>query len=368
LDNQAPPLSPRHKEVKKGADQNQRVFSNLLGLKGFLLFCFILYFLGFFLIAPAEAGIFSFIEKILGGSDANSNQPEMNSQNIPLSRAPLNSSLPAAIGSGDMSGTIVGQSAILSVIGPEGSMADIEEKRSPDQISIYIVQEGDNLAGIANMFDVSVNTIMWANNLNRGDLITVGQTLVILPVSGISYTVKKGDTIESIAKKWKGDANEIIQFNDLSPNQTLAVGSTVIIPNGEAPLPSNYAPPSIYRGGSGTYYAGYYIRPISGGRKSQGLHGYNGIDLANSCGTPIMASASGDVIISRSGGWNGGYGNFTIIDHSNGTQTLYAHMSSVIVSAGWHVVQGQVIGYIGLSGNTTGCHVHFEIRGAKNPF
>jgi len=182
------------------------------------------------------------------------------------------------------------------------------------------------------------------------------------------YTVQKGDTIESIAKKWKGDVNEIIQFNDLSPNQTLVVGSIIIIPNGEAPLLPSYTPRGTYRGGSGPEYVGYYRRPIVGGRKSQGLHGYNGVDLANFCGTPIVASASGDVIISRSGGWNGGYGNFVIIDHYNGTQTLYAHMSSVIVSAGWHVVQGQVIGYIGLSGNTTGCHIHFEIRGAKNLF
>ncbi len=337
-------------------------------MKNLLLFCFALYFFGFFLAAHAEAGLFSFFEKLLSGNDTNSGQPEMNSQNIPLPYAPFNSSLPAALGNGDMSGTIIGQSAILSVIGPEGSMADIEEKRSPGQISIYVVQKGDNLAGIAKMFGVSINTIMWANNLNRGDLITIGQTLIILPVSGISYTIQKGDTIESIAKKWKGDVNEIIQFNDLFPNQTLAVGSTVIIPNGEAPLLPSYTPRGSYRGGSGPYYAGYYLRPIIGGRKSQGLHGYNGVDLANSCGTPIVASASGDVIISRSGGWNGGYGNFVIIDHYNGTQTLYAHMASVIVSAGWHVVQGQVIGYTGLSGNTTGCHVHFEVRGAKNPF
>lgn len=349
-------------------NHNQRVLFKLLSWKSFLLFCFILYFLGFFLVVHAEAGLFSFFEKMLSGSDANSDQLEMNSQNIPLPHAPFNSSLPAALGSGDMSGTIVGQSAILPVIGPEGSMVNIEEKKSPDQISIYVVQEKDNLAGIAKMFGVSVNTIMWANNLNRGNLITVGQTLVILPVSGISYTVQKGDTIESIAKKWKGDVNEIIQFNDLSPNQTLAIGSIIIIPNGEAPLLPSYTPRGSYRGGSGPDYSSYYIRPIVGGRKTQGLHGYNGVDLANGCGMPIVASASGDVIISRSGGWNGGYGNFIIINHYNGTQTLYSHNSSNIVSAGWHVVQGQVIGYTGATGNATGCHVHFEVRGAKNPF
>ncbi len=302
----------------------------------------------------------------LDGGKSNTDSQPVNSQTIPLLHAPLNSDLTGAIGGGNI--TIVGQSALLSDVGPLGTIADVEDKVSPDQISIYVVQKGDNLSQIAEMFGVSVNTIIWANNLNRGDLITEGQTLVILPVSGISYKVKNGDTITSIAKKWKGDADEIIRFNDLTPGQSLAVGITIIIPNGETAIPASTVSGSRYRGGSGPSYAGYYIRPIAGGHKSQGLHGYNAVDLAAACGTPIVASASGDVIVSRTGGWNGGYGNLVIIDHSNGTQTLYAHMSSIIIGAGWHVVQGQVIGYIGLTGNTTGCHVHFEIRGAKNPF
>lgn len=281
-------------------------------------------------------------------------------------QAPLNLDPSGAIGGGDI--TIVGQSALLADIGPLGSVADIEDTPLSDQISIYVVREGDTLAGIAKMFDVSVNTILWANNIGRYDVLKIGQTLIILPVSGIQYEVKAGDTVESIAEKWKGDANEIRQFNNLSPNQPLAVGTTIIIPDGEAPIPpSTNVPSGTYRGGSGPTYAGYYIRPIEGGRRTQGLHGYNAIDLGNGCYTPIFASHTGDVIMSRAGGWNGGYGNFVIINHPNGTQTLYAHMSEIIVGAGWHVVQGQVIGYTGLTGNTTGCHVHFEIRGAAMP-
>lgn len=327
----------------------------------------IFYFVGFVVLNPVEASIFGSVIKWLGG-EANSDQSQpVNSQNIPLLHAPLNSTLPAAMGGGDI--TIVGQSALLSDVGPLGSIADIQEKKSQGQISIYVVQEKDNLASIAKMFGVSVNTILWTNNIGRDDVIKAGQTLVILPISGVQYVVKEGDTIESIAKKWKGDIEEIIQFNDLSPNQKLAVGAIVVIPNGEAPIPaSTFVPKGYYRGGSGPYYAGYYIRPVDGGRKSQRLHGWNGVDLAASCGTPIMAAASGDVIISREGGWNGGYGNFVIISHANGTQTLYAHMSSTIVGGDWHVVQGQVIGYVGVTGNTTGCHLHFEVRGAANPW
>ena len=327
----------------------------------------IFYIFGFVFLHPANAGLFSFLEQWLGGENADADQIQLsNSQTIPLLQAALNPNSSDATGGGDI--TIVGQSALLAEVGPLGSIADIEDKVPADHISIYVVREGDTLTEIAKMFDVSVNTILWANNIGRYDALKVGQTLIILPVSGVQYEVKAGDTIESIAEKWKGDVNEISQFNDLSPSQPLAVGTEIIIPDGEAPIPpSTNVPSGSYRGGSGPAYAGYYIRPIEGGRKTQGLHGYNGVDLANGCYMPIFASHSGDVIMSRSSGWNGGYGNFVIIDHPNGTQTLYAHMSEIIVGTGWHVVQGQVIGYTGATGKATGCHVHFEVRGAEMP-
>lgn len=335
---------------------------------------FIFFFFALFAISSAKANILGSFIKWLGVYENSSPSQSVNSQTIPLLQAPKNSDPFTAVGGGDIN--IVGQSALLADIGPLGSVADIKDNPSPDQISIYVVQKGDTLGGIAKMFNVSVNTILWVNNIGRYDIIKEGQTLIILPVSGIRYEVKKGDTIESIVKKSGGDIDEIIQFNDLSPNQPLAVGTTIIIPDGEAPIPpSTNILPGTYRGGSGPYYAGYYIRPVSRGRNSRatpsnphGLHGYNAVDLAVPCGAPIVASASGDVLMARSGGWNGGYGNFVIIDHSNSTQTLYAHNSSNIVGTGWHVVQGQVIGYVGATGNTTGCHLHFEVRGATNPF
>ncbi|MEK7135159.1 MAG: M23 family metallopeptidase, partial [Patescibacteria group bacterium] len=108
--------------------------------------------------------------------------------------------------------------------------------------------------------------------------------------------------------------------------------------------------------------------PIRGGLKSQGIHGHNGVDLAAPVGTPIVASADGKVILSRTGGYNGGYGTYVVISHANGTQSLYAHMSANNVAVGEVVSQGQVIGAIGMTGKTTGPHIHFEIRGARNPF
>jgi len=292
----------------------------------------------------------------------------MNSQTMPLLDAPTNIDPLAGTGGGDIN--IVQNNALLPITGPLGSMVDVEENdKNNGQISIYIVREGDNLsqiAKIAKMFGVSINTIIWANDLKRSDLIKTGQVLVILPVSGVKYAVKKNDTIVSIAKKFKGDADEIIYYNDLPSDGTLEVGQTIIIPNGEG-YPVLKSSRRLVRGG-GPNYSGYYIRPTTGSRKSQGLHGYNAVDLANYCGASVLASAAGDVIVSRTSGWNGGYGLYTVIRHPNGTQTLYSHLKTVLVQRGWGVARGQVIGYVGSTGNSTGCHLHFEIRGAANPF
>ncbi|MEK7116635.1 MAG: peptidoglycan DD-metalloendopeptidase family protein [Patescibacteria group bacterium] len=256
--------------------------------------------------------------------------------------------------------------ALVSSVGPSGAALDsLFHKPTSDQISIYVVREGDTLSQIAEMFDVTVNTIKWGNNLTSNTL-KEGDTLVILPISGVKHVVVKGDTIVSVAKKYRGDANEIIAYNNLQEGDSLTVGSVIIVPDGEVLAPSPVIRPA---GSFGLKeYAGYYMRPIVGGRKTQGIHGYNGIDIGASTGTPILAAADGEVIISRTGGWNGGYGNYIVIRHSNGTQTLYAHNSRNNVSVGDTVKQGEVIGMVGSTGKVTGPHLHFEIRGAKNPF
>lgn len=245
-------------------------------------------------------------------------------------------------------------------------MADEARKASSDQISVYVVREGDTLSQIADMFEVSINTIRWANDMTGKSMIRPGQTLVILPVTGIRHVVKKGDTIKSIAKKYKGDVGEILSYNGFEEDVQLTIGQEVIVPDGEiaAPTSSGGGAPRSYAGPS---YAGYYLRPVNGTR-SQGLHGHNGVDIAAPAGSPIYAAAAGEVIIASTGGWNGGYGNYVVVKHSNGTQTLYAHNSSNAVSAGQTVAQGDVIGYVGSTGRSTGSHVHFEVRGAANPF
>jgi LysM repeat protein len=261
---------------------------------------------------------------------------------------------------------IIDDIALASAIGPMGNVVEAAESSISYKISTYTVREGDSLSLIAHSFGVSINTLTWANDIPPGGVIKPGQVLVILPVSGVRHVVKKGDTISTIAKKYSGDPDDIINFNDISSGDSLTIGSVIVIPDGEVVTPL-YTSPSFVRGG-GPEIVGYYLRPVYGGSKTQGLHGYNGVDIAKPYGSIVRASASGTVIVGRASGWNGGYGKYVVISHPNGTQTLYAHLNGLATTIGSQVSRGQTIGYVGSTGKSTGSHLHFEVRGAKNPF
>jgi len=334
-----------------------KTFKFLLDAKKLILAFFVL-----LLPISVSAGVVGdFLSNLFNISNENSPVLNRNLQNMALLVAlssPFAEETPAPM---------VDDNALVPSTGPSGTAFEVaNQKPSSDQISIYVVREGDTLSQIAEMFDVSVNTIKWSNNLPSNTL-KVGDTLVILPISGVKYTVAKGDTLASVAKKYKGDIDEIVAYNNLDKGSSLAVGSIIIIPDGEVQTStSGYF--AVSNSSNLKEYKGYYIRPVVGGRRSQGLHGHNAIDIAASVGTPILAMADGEVIISKIGGWNGGYGNYVVIRHPNGTQTLYAHNSKNLVSVGGSVKQGDVIGLVGVTGKITGPHLHFEIRGAKNPF
>ena len=296
---------------------------------------------------------------------------KQNSQTISLLSPATNIDPRAAVGGGDIA--FVGGSALISEDGPSGTAADVETALpEATAISVYTVHKGDTLAGIAKMFGVTVNTIKGANDL-KGGVIREGDTLVILPITGVRHTVTKGDTLASLAKKYHADAQEIAQYNDLS-GASLAVGASLIIPDGElvvapTPVKKTSVGVNLYKGGSGPDLGGYYAWPVNGGVLTQGIHGYNSVDIGASSGTGILAAAAGRVIIANaSGGWNGGYGNYIVIQHDNGTQTLYAHASKLYVSAGQYVGRGATIAAVGRTGKATGSHLHFEVRGATNPF
>jgi LysM repeat protein/biotin carboxyl carrier protein len=238
------------------------------------------------------------------------------------------------------------------------------------EIVEYVVQPNDTLWQIAENFGISLNTLLWANDLNKNSTIQPGQKLIILPVSGVIHHVKSGDTLSEIARLYKGNVDEIIAFNDLSGDGDIFVGDILIIPNGVIPpAPAQPAPNLTPLASS------YFICPIPLPCKiTQGLHWYNAVDFSHgNCGEPIYAAAQGTVLKTKYG-WNGGAGNSLTILHPNGVVTMYGHLQTILVSPGQTVSQGQMIALMGGqpgtpgAGRSTGCHLHFGVSGARNPF
>ncbi len=368
--------------------------------------------LGSLLPATARASVLSDLFASLTGTvayaqDASSDSGDLQTMDVLQPATNIN---PAPTSSSN-DVTIVDDSAVVPEDGPSGTIADIQQKTQNGGISLYVVRSGDTLSGIAQLFGVTPGTILSANGLSSASVLKAGEQLVILPITGITYTVKVGDTLESIAKATGSDAADIGSYNGVD-DSTLVVGSQILIPDGEAgtsappasvkksgspsssgasskpiastqilqgqyasctgeiPMANNPAEPARGVGPVGTCaQIEYYTSPLLSFTQTQNIHGYNAVDLAAPKGVPIMAAAAGEIIVAREGGWNGGYGSYVVITHDNGSQTLYAHMSKVAATVGEQVAQGQVIGYVGMTGNATGPHVHFEIRdGIRNPF
>ena len=325
--------------------------------------------------AYASASVFSsFSDKVK--SIISKEENEETEDDLNKSSQTMNVLKPVVVDTEEISAAIVEDNKETdSLAATTGSLrVSTEEIDFPatDEISVYEVKKGDSLATVAKLFGVSKNTIIWANDLKNNTL-TVGESIVILPMTGIRHTVKNGDTIKIIAKKYKADISDIAQFNGLSTDSELEVGDIVLVPDGEVTVAQNNTKKKNPKSKIlNSYYtsapSGALIRPIIGGRRTQGIHGHNGVDIAATPGTPIMASGDGKVILARSGGYNGGYGNMVIIMHAGKIQTVYAHMRNVYVSSGQEVKQGVVIGTVGNTGRSTGPHIHFEVRGAKNPF
>ena len=292
-------------------------------------------------------------------------------------------------------------SATLSDVGPVSDDQNPEENIAPDPvITTYVVKSGDTLSGIADKFNITINTIRWANDLTeKTSKISIGDELVILPVSGIEYTVHKGDTLSGIAVKFDADQEDILKYNDIEAS-AIKVGTDLIIPGGEpvvakvpekkvvksAPTtkittsvitktaPSSQTKTSISAKESSDeekpVSKTVFTNPIPGGVLTQRIHDGNAVDFGAPVGTPVLASADGVVLIAKGSGYNGGYGNYIVINHANGSQTLYGHLSEVSVSVGDTVSQGQKIGRSGNSGKSTGPHLHYleKNTGARNTF
>ena len=273
---------------------------------------------------------------------------------------------------------IIDSEALDPKIGSSGTLADVIDNGENAPTSVYIVQPGDSVALVSKRFGISENTLRFANGMKKTDVLHRGDILLILPVTGIKYTVKSGDTLNSIAKKYKlvpEEFADMLDYNNLEASSALTIGDQLILPGVEltdtSPVASNTKKTTSSKkttASTANVTRGYFIKPVPC-PLSQGKHDNYAIDMScHTSGTPIKAAASGTVI-RASNGWTGGYGNLVVIQHANGMITFYAHMlnGSMKVSVGQHVTQGQVIGLVGSTGRSTGPHLHWEVRGAKNP-
>lgn len=330
-----------------------------------------------------HAGLFSTVGGFLSGDTLTYEKPALNrgAGDIKLLSASTGPDLKANQGGGD----IIVEEGALASSGPFDS-ENLGMDKSAGEISVHVVRpctedRCETLSHIAEMYGVSVNTILWANDIDNAKSVQPGDTLIILPITGVRHVVKEKETLASIAKKYGAETDEqsasmisdILAYNRLSSASEISVGDTVVVPGGvihqAAPQKSTAKSSTPTRTTSSTAAGGgSFVHPVPGAVRTQGIHGYNAVDLAASIGTPIRAAADGEVIVSKSGGWNGGYGNYMVVRHAGGTQTLYAHTSSNAVAVGATVSAGETIGYVGNTGQSTGAHLHFEVRGTSNPF
>lgn len=331
----------------------------------------------------ANASFFSDLTAIVLGTEATASENQTfdseithNSQNIPLLESSIDPDLKNINDTEDM--IIVQDDSFIYSNGFFGTDVVFEKSSISEQINVYTVKEGDTLSQIAETFDVSMNTIRWENNLS-GQTISVGQKLNILPVTGVKHIVKSGDTISKIADKYDAETEDVLIYNGIEKGTGLKQGDIIFVPNGiiksvvvtktkttsgGTTISSNTKAPS-----------GYYVRPAAGiitspyGPRKGGFH--YGVDIGNKRGTTIVAAASGVVTKVVKGcaegntSCGGRYGNYVLIDHPNGTSTMYAHLNSVSVSVGTSVAQGKKIGTLGNTGRSTGPHLHYEVRNAN---
>jgi murein DD-endopeptidase MepM/ murein hydrolase activator NlpD len=257
----------------------------------------------------------------------------------------------------------------------------------------YTVKSGDSIFSIAKNFNIKPETLLWANYdllKDNPDMLSLDMELKIPPIDGVYYKWVDGDIVDAVATKFKAQPQDIMNWPsnnmDLTDPQ-VEPGQMVLIPGGQREFVSWIVPTipreragvskSVYGAGAcagsyeGAFGTGFFVWP-SANRVLSGNDywpGHLAIDIAAAVGDGVFASDSGVVVFS---GWaNGGYGYMVMVDHGNGYQTVYAHLSQAIARCGQSVNQGAYIGAAGSTGNSTGAHLHFEVRyfgGFVNPW
>jgi murein DD-endopeptidase MepM/ murein hydrolase activator NlpD len=270
-------------------------------------------------------------------------------------------------GSSDL-GQYLSDGTLLKPVAVDTTVSDASAK-----LISYTVRSGDTLTAIAKKFGVSMMTLWWANNLAAKDVLHIGQKLTIPPVDGLVIVVKAGDTLDSIAALTGMSADDIVAYNSLT-DRALVLGQVLIVPDARGKPIAVTAPPKptvskVSSGGSyygskpktpTSYAGGAFYWPVPGGWISQYFHAsHPAIDIAAPEGTRVLAAAAGTVIFA---GWKDNGGGYQVwIAHGSGLFTTYNHMSAIVTNVGAHVGRGQQVGRVGMTGNATGPHLHFEV-------
>lgn len=257
-----------------------------------------------------------------------------------------------------------------NAVNPSPSSTEANQQLPPapppkkEPVTTHIVQNGETLSDIAQKYNIDVDTIAAANNLDSIHRLKVGQKLNILSVKGALHTVKQGESLWDIAKKYKVDVAKIISENNLDEPEKLQPKQQLVIPGAKLAdaIAASVSKPKSVVSASGRLQR-VFAWPVRGRVSSSfGMRWgrrHEGIDIAVSTGTPVRAAFAGRVTFVGSAG---GYGLLVKVSHSNGVETRYGHNSKILVKVGQTVEAGQILARSGNTGRSTGPHVHFEIR------
>lgn len=247
--------------------------------------------------------------------------------------------------------------------------AATQEQKPREKVTKYKVQAGDTVGTIAEANGLSAESILSTNNLSEDDLLQVDQELLIPAVDGVVVEVASGDTLWDLAQDYGVSDVDIVAANPEIDPDNLKLGVMLLIPGGRyqgrtlasrgipgRPSGRKFAWPAY---ADLTDYYGNRIHPVFGT-----AHFHDGIDIGVGSGTPVAAAAGGTVTMAT---WYGGYGKSIRIDHGNGVVTMYSHLSGYEVSVGQEVEIGEIIGYSGNTGNSTGAHLHFTVIVGGSP-
>lgn len=237
-----------------------------------------------------------------------------------------------------------------------------EKKEERPKVLVHKVQSGETLWDIAKAYGITVDTILAANDITNSNRIRVGQELQILTVSGVLHPVASGESLWEISSRYNIPMDKIVEANEIRDPSRIQPNTKLVIPGATQLRPRDVLVVSGQLQKAFDWPTRGRISSPFGPRWGR-MH--NGIDIAVPTGTPIRAAASGTVTFS---GWNGGYGYIVMIDHGNGVETRYAHNSRLVASVGQRVDRGQIVAYSGNTGNSTGPHLHFEIRHRGQPY